>query len=466
MLLVFGSEVACVAAEDPDATADPRGNPDELRPELVGPAEPDELDSGNGPDERAVGALLDGVAMGPVAEMGCVPELGVSIGTEDEFVPGARVAVTLGIEFVPVVNDALPDIPEDDSMRLVSVFVDEIDISGMVGLPLKLVVTAETEVLFDMPDENGPLPIADRDWMTAEPVPGTELVSNVDPPEIEGWLVFADTELDGDRDAPLDAETETPEVRAGLVTTMLPEVAPVLMDGTEFVIAVEFRVLKGALAEKEPDGSSEELIVVVPDADGAVPLDDSSAVELVMVKGGMPEKETTVPFDTGTPVVIVVPTIVVGIAVATVVVAMVVSRVVSMVAVNVVPVTVPELCTEFGGAVELPIWVEPVMGYGVELDDCTGMAEALPLALVRLTPVENSEAGEVPEDTGDVTVAIDVIDPPLGTSVGLVPDELATGSEDILKRDPVELMPVVSKPEVNEGGKVLVFALDVMVMLN
>lgn len=140
-----------------------------------------------------------------------------------------------------------------------------------------------------------------------------------------------------------------------------------------------------------------------------------------------------VPFNIETSVVIVVPMTVVGSSVSVVIVV----KVLSTTAVIVVPVTVVGVTVNVSIEVEiselsalaefagidrllLVVAVEFVTGYGAELVGCSDMAPELPLALVRLPPEEDSEIGAVPEEIDDVTVAIDVINPPLRPGVGLI----------------------------------------------
>ncbi|KAI0458514.1 hypothetical protein F5B21DRAFT_512021 [Xylaria acuta] len=486
MLLTPGTEENRATVKDPDIPADPEGNCDELGGELVGPADPEELDGGNNPDvDRAEGGTLmlgmpvDGVIAEPVKVISGVLELGLglmiepgpapadgvpswllavtapvfidaSVGSEDGPPPVVRVARILETELVAPTDDMLLEMPDDEGI-------------GPVPEP---VIEPENVVL-----------VVDKDCETE---PGLVIVPSLVMLTDGGEVVLV--KFVGGWGPGL----EPCEVGVRPVTGTLPKVTPVLDDGTDMKVTVELGIVKGGFAEREPDGTSEPLVAVVrklpeldsvSDPDGTVPLGAESAVEFARVKGGVVERglpelvsdgNNTVPFDTGTTVVRVVPMMVVGSAVAVVVAVMVVSTAV----VIVVPVTVigvivnvsiedeiPVLfaLAEFAGTDRLLVEVEFVTGYGDELDGCTDMAPELPLALalVRLAPEEDSEIGEVPEEIDDVSVTTDVIDPPLSIVVG--PVRLNVG--------PVEPVPVlVSRPEVRKGGTVFVPKVDVPVI--
>ncbi|RYC61850.1 hypothetical protein CHU98_g4347 [Xylaria longipes] len=476
----------------------------------------------------------------------------VSVDPENGAPPVVRVARILETELEAPADDMLLETPDDKGTGLVSEPVSEAENvgCGIVRLPLK-VMTSEIEVLFDIPDDSEPVLVVGKDcgtepgpvtvpslvilaggrevalvkfvreygpevkvWlgMTEAPVVTPELVSKGGPLEVECKLVFADRGPDESEDALPGAESEPCEVRVGLVTGTLPKVTSVLDDGADTKVTVELGIVKGGLAEGEPDGTSEPLVVVarmlpelnpVSDTDDTMPLGAESAVELARVEGGMVERglvgvsefpavfdavllkpelvsdgNNTVPFDTRTSVVIVVPMMVVGSSVIVVSVRVVSTAIVIVVPVIVVGVIVnvsiedetPVLfaLAEFAGTPTLLVEVAFVTGYGAELDGCTDMAPELPLALVRLAPEEDSKIGEVPEEIDDVSVTLDVIDPPLGTIVGLMRlDESVAVTGGILERGPVEPVPMlVSRPEVRKGGTVFVPKIDVAVMLD
>lgn len=120
------------------------------------------------------------------------------------------------------------------------------------------------------------------------------------------------------------------------------------------------------------------------------------------------------------------------------------------------PVLIPELGDP--GVSVLVNVLEFVTGYGAGLDGCTDTAGDVPLALVRLTPGESSDAGAVPEDAGngvDVTIPV-VGNPPLGTVVVLTRLEvLDAGNGGVLDSDPVELGPaLVSSPDGRDADAV------------
>ncbi|KAI1300474.1 hypothetical protein F5Y03DRAFT_364290 [Xylaria venustula] len=110
-------------------------------------------------------------------------------------------------------------------------------------------------------------------------------------------------------------------------------------------------------------------------------------------------------------------------------------------------VAIPEL-GDPGGL--LSIVVAFITGYGAELDGCTDMAGELPLALVRLAPEKDSEAGAVPEEVNGAVVTMDVVGTPVGMEVAPMRlDELVPGKGGVLPDDAaVEMMLApVSEPE-------------------
>lgn len=206
-------------------------------------------------------------------------------------------------------------------------------------------------------------------------------------------------------------------------------------DGTvrlplKLVVATEDEVLLGIFVE-DRDGETKLRLAVVT---SLAMLVDGDAVSVLLEPNPVPGTDSTVPFDPGTPVVRVVPVMVVGGCVPTVVCVIVVSMavvnvlprrvvggIVNVSVVDVISVFVlPELNGELGKADRSVVRVEFVTGYGAELEGRTDMAEELPLALVRLAPEEDTEVRGVPEEVDDSPVTPDVIDPPLVTKVGLV----------------------------------------------
>ncbi|TGJ81592.1 hypothetical protein E0Z10_g7184 [Xylaria hypoxylon] len=204
VLVIPGSEEACVTVKDADATVDPAGNCEEI------PADVEELDGGNGPDvDRAEGAPLDAspertddgplvpgipvedVTTEPVKDIIDVAELGlgptielvpaptdevlpwplkvsapvfaeVIIDSEDEASPVVRVAMILLIELVATIDEMLLEIPDDNGIGLASEPVGTGNVGGgTVRLPLMLVVISADEVLFDKLDENIPVLVID-----------------------------------------------------------------------------------------------------------------------------------------------------------------------------------------------------------------------------------------------------------------------------------------------------------------
>lgn len=209
------------------------------------------------------GIPVDGVITEPVKEIAGVPELGlgltialviapvdevlpwplnvtapvsieVSKGSDDEPPPVVRVARMLGTELVDPIDELVLETPGDKGVGIVSVLVNEPESvgCGMVILPLKVDMTSETEVLFDIPDDIEPVLIVDkgceaepgpvivpslvmltdggevalvkfvtgygpevRVWLgvTDVPVPDPELVPEVGPLDAGSKLVFVDT---------------------------------------------------------------------------------------------------------------------------------------------------------------------------------------------------------------------------------------------------------------------------------
>ncbi|KAI0447164.1 hypothetical protein F4803DRAFT_558860 [Xylaria telfairii] len=497
MLPTLASEEGCVVVRDPGTPADSERGCDEFGAGLVGPANPEELDNGNGPDVEMVeagmlvlGIPVNGVTTEPVKEITGVPELGlglmtelatapidvvlswplnvtapvtieVSIGPEDEPPPVVRVAKSLGPELVGPADELLLEMPDGKGVGSVSVPVNEPESvscvlivdkgcegePGPVNVPPLVMLTDGREVgLVKFVAGYGP----EVKKVTGEPVSDPELVSKADPLDIESKLV---------------AETGPCEVRGEPVIETVPDVSSVLNDGTNPEVTVALGIVKGGFVEREPGGPSEPPVPVVgmlpelnpvSDPDGTMLLGTGSVVELAREKGGMDKRGpvgvsefpavfdavllwpelvlgvNTVPFNIGTSTVRVVPMIVVGSSVSVVIVVIVFSTtsvivvpdMVVGVIVNVsMEVEISELSalSEFGGIdrLLLVVAVEFVTGYGAELVGCSDMAPELPLALVRLPPEEDSEIGAVPKEIDDVSVAMDVIDPPLGPSVGL-----------------------------------------------
>ncbi|KAI1423909.1 hypothetical protein F5Y12DRAFT_785730 [Xylaria sp. FL1777] len=523
MLVLLGSEGACVTGKEPEATVDPAGTCEEI------PVSIEELDGEIGPDvDRADGALLDnppegvdggplelgipveGVTTEPVKEAIGVPGFGlggmiecgptptdevlpwplnvsapvfpeVIRGSEVELSPAVGIVMMLLlIELIPARDEVLLGIPEDNGIGLVSgpgggngvgSVVDTISEAepGLVRVaPLVMLTDGKKVALVEFKRGYGP-EVKVSLGITGTLVLTPELVPEIDPPD-----------PDESEDALPDAKAE---VEIGPVTGTLPEMSSVLNDGPGVESTVELGIVKGGFAEREPDGASDPPVAVVTmpldldpvsDANDTVPLDADIAVELVRVKGGLGGRDSVgiseppVVFNTviGMAVVRVVPVMVVGSTVSTVGAVTVVSTVV----VNVLPVTVvggtvtvtvedetsvlfvvPELNAELAEPGGLLNTVEFVTGYGAELDGCTGMAEGLPLALVRLAPEEDAEVGGVPDEADGVDVTVGVVNPPLGTDVGFRrPDELDAGKGGWLDNGPVELTPtLVSRP----GGK-------------
>ncbi|KAI0862914.1 hypothetical protein F4860DRAFT_522905 [Xylaria cubensis] len=516
ILLMLGTDGGCVTVKDPDIPADIEGNCDEFGEELVGPADSEELNGGNNPDvDRAEGGTLvpgrpvDGATAEPVKEISGVPELGlglliklvptpvdevpswlltvtapvfidVNVSSEDEPLPVVRVAVVLETGLVAPADDMLPELPDDNGIGPVSIEIEIVD-CGRVRLPLEVVITSEAE----------PVLIVDKG---CETVPGLVMLTDGKEvalvrfvggcsPEVKVWLGMAEApvlnpELLSKID-PLEAGSKLPcEVRGEPVI----DVSSVLSDETTSEVTVELGIVKGTFVEVMRTLPE---LNTVSDPDGTVPLGPGGTVELARVEGGMAERMVpklvsdgnTLPFDTKTPVVIVVPMTVVGSTVSVVISAMLDSMAVVIVA----PVTVVGVIVkvsiedeapvsfalaELAGTDRLLVEVELVTGNGAELDGCTDTVPELPLALalVRLAPEVDSEIGEVPEEIGDASVTIDVIDPPLGTVVGLMRlDELVAVTGGILDRGPVEPVPaLVPKPEVRKGGTVFVPDIDLL----
>ncbi|KAI3340924.1 hypothetical protein F4824DRAFT_516146 [Ustulina deusta] len=356
----------------------------------------------NGPDvDRAEGALLDNS-----------PE-----GADDwPLVPL--------IELIPATDEVLLGIPEGNGMGLVSEPWETDDVGGgMVRLPLKLVTTSADEVLYNKLDENGP-------------VLGVDTIS-----EAELGLVMITTLVmlaDGKEVALVKFERGyEPEVKLSLEMTgtlvlspeLVPKIDPLEPDESEDAVPVA-----------EIDACEVEVgpVTWVPQEISSV-LGDGPGVG-TMVRGN----------------------------VSTIVAKMVVSTV----AVNVFPVTVmveivnvsiddktsvmfavPELNAELGGPGGLLDVVEFVTGYGAEVGGHIDMAEELPLALVRLVPEEDSEAGEIPEEVSGIDVTIDVGNPPLGTDVGPMRlDELVAGKRGVLDDGPPDSVgPPVATVEFENG---------------
>ncbi|KAI1744500.1 hypothetical protein F4680DRAFT_226496 [Xylaria scruposa] len=354
MLLVLGTDEGCVTVKDPDVPADTEGNCDELGAlgvELVGPADPEELDGGNNPDvDRAESGMLvlgrpvDGVTAEPVKEISGAPELGlgllielvptpadevpswlltvtvpvfidVSIGPEDGPSPVVRVSITLEIGLVTPADDMLPEMPDDSGIGLVSepVTGNENVGCGMVRLPLKVVMISEAEVLFDRPDDGEPTLIVDMD---CETVFGLVIVSPLViltdgkevalvrfvigcGPEVKVWLGTAEVPVPNPE---LISKVDPLKVASKLVfaDTRTDESEGALPDAGIEPCEVRGEPVIETLSEVSSvvrDETASEVIVEleivkelnpVSDTD-TVPLGPGGAVELARVKGGMTE---------------------------------------------------------------------------------------------------------------------------------------------------------------------------------
>ncbi|RWA14141.1 hypothetical protein EKO27_g959 [Xylaria grammica] len=109
MLVILGSEEACITVKDPDATVDPA-------------------------------VLAEAI-----------------VDSRDEVAPVVKVPKTVLFELVAVTDEILLKVPDDNGIGPVSGPVGTDDGGGVVRLPLELAVIPVDEVLFDKPDDNGPV---------------------------------------------------------------------------------------------------------------------------------------------------------------------------------------------------------------------------------------------------------------------------------------------------------------------
>lgn len=126
----------------------------------------------------------------------------------------------------------------------------------------------------------------------------------------------------------------------------------------------------------------------------------------------------TVPFDTSTPVVSVVPITVVGVAVATVVPVKVTWKGVVMVVADMVVGETVSVSTEEVNALVFTLpgidgALSRAVGYGTEIDDCSEIAEGFPPRLVGIALETGPELVGSPDVADGTPVNVGWLGPPL-----------------------------------------------------